>query len=75
MFTKIGALLTALLKDLSTTFVTLFVIGFVVAAILSAFGGEQHKSKFTAAMWLCGIATGIFFLAPYIVTYLQTSLK
>ncbi len=43
------------------------VLGLVIAAILAATGNENAKSK----IWFCLIGSGIGFLAPYIIGWLQ----
>lgn len=43
------------------------VLGLVIAAILAATGNEGAKSK----IWFCLIGSGVGFLAPYIIGWLQ----
>ena len=43
------------------------VLGLVIAAILAATGNKNAKSK----IWFCIIGSGIGFLAPYIIGWLQ----
>lgn len=47
------------------------VLGLIMAAILAAIGNESAKSK----IWLCLIGSGIGFLAPYIIGWLQRILS
>ncbi len=75
MFTSIQGLLNKLLADISTTFITFFIIGIAVTGLLAAFGGEEHKSKFKGAFFLCLVGLVVFSIAEPIVTYFQTNLK
>ncbi len=43
------------------------VLGLVMAGILAAIGNEGAKSK----IWFCLIGSGVGFLAPYIIGWLQ----
>ena len=47
------------------------VLGLVMAAILAATGNESAKSK----IWFCLIGSGVGFLAPYIIGWLQRVLN
>ncbi len=47
------------------------VLGLVIAGILAATGNEGAKSK----IWFCLIGSGVGFLAPYIIGWLQRALN
>ena len=57
------------LQNKFSTFIlpVMSVLGLVIAAILAATGNEGAKSK----IWFCLIGSGIGFLAPYIIGWMQ----
>lgn len=57
------------LQDKFSTFIlpVMSVLGLVIAAILAATGNENAKSK----IWFCLIGSGVGFLAPYIIGWIQ----
>jgi hypothetical protein len=57
------------LQNKFSTFIlpVMSVLGLVVAAILAATGNESAKSK----IWFCLIGSGVGFLAPYIIGWMQ----
>ena len=57
------------LQNKFSTFIlpVMSVLGLVMAAILAATGNEGAKSK----IWFCLIGSGVGFLAPYIIGWIQ----